>query len=47
MDALLIVEVGKLLKGLLDLLPKSLRLIARRGKICITKEKGIIFLIET
>lgn len=31
-DALLIVKVGKLLKGLLDLLPKSLRLIERENK---------------
>lgn len=31
-DALLIIEVGKLLKGLLDLLTKSLRLRGRREK---------------
>lgn len=35
-DALLIVEVSKLLKGLLDLLTKSLRLIEREQK----KNKG-------
>lgn len=30
-DALLVIEVSKLLKGLLDLLTKSLRLIERGG----------------
>lgn len=36
-DALLIIEVSKLLKGLLDLLTKSLRLRGRREKTSIVK----------
>lgn len=42
-DALFIVEVSKLLKGLLDLLPKSLRLIGMTGAKGKKKQTEKIF----